>query len=448
MTERARAILLFTAAVIVITVTALAYRQVFSVQAATHPGNIRPLLVQYKTERGHIFAADGTVLATNEESEDGFRRIYPRGESFATVVGYFDPIRGRSGLEAAAETWLGNGRKRGFDLTLTLKPALQEEAERLLAGKRGAIVALDPRTGAVLAMVSAPTFDPNSLDEVDGDAGTNGALVNRALAGRYPPGSTFKIITAAAALDAGIAESESEYDGPASLPVHGSSVTNYGAISAGRLSVKEAFAKSTNTIFAQLGLELGADRLRQAAQDFGFGATVPFDLPVSESVLAPPEKMDPVMTAWSAIGQGETLATPLQMALTAAAIGHNGLMMEPYLIESVRDYQGALRFERKPRTWRRPAAEETAALVKEMMVETVAGGTGRAAGLAKIEVGGKTGTAEVGGIKDPHAWFVVFAPATDPQVAVAIVVENAGTGGSAAAPIAGELMNEALTRSR
>ena len=447
MTERVRTILLFTAVVIVAMVTAIAYRQVLSIQGAAHPGNIRPLLAQYKTERGQIFAADGTVLATSEESGNGFRRIYPHGDLFAAVVGYYDPIRGRSGLEAAAERWLGNGRKRGFDLTLTLDPAIQESAGQLLAGKRGAIVALDPKTGAILALASAPTFDPSSLDTLD-DEIDNGALINRALAGRYPPGSTFKIITAAAALDAGIAKPDSEYDGPASLPVHGSSVTNYGVRPAGRLSVKEAFAKSTNTIFAQLGLELGADQLREAARAFGFGMTVPFDLPVSESVLAPPKNMDPVMTAWSAIGQGETLATPLQMALTAAAIGHNGMMMEPYLIESVRDYQGTLLYEKKPLTWRRAATKETAALVKEMMVATVADGTGRGAELREVEVAGKTGTAEVGGTKDPHAWFVGFAPATDPQVAVAIVVENAGTGGSAAAPLAGELINKALTRSR
>lgn len=448
MTERTRLMLTLTAAVIVAILTAVAYRQVFSVEAAAHPGNIRPLLAQYKTERGEIFAADGTVLATSKEIENRFHRLYPHGPLFAAVIGYFDPILGRSGLEAAAEKWLGNGRSRGLDLTLTLDLTLQEEAARLLSGKRGAIVALDPRTGAVVAMVSAPTFDPNSLDVAQDSAGGNGSLINRALAGRYPPGSTFKIITAAAALDAGIAESGSLYNGPASLPVYGSTVTNYGSKAAGRLSVKKAFAKSTNTIFAQLGLELGAAKLSQSAQAFGFGSEIPFDLPVSVSRLAPPEKMDPVMTAWSAVGQGETLATPLQMALTAAAISHEGIIMEPYIVESVRDYQGAVQYKKRPQSWRRAVTPETALLVREMMVETVASGTGRAAALTGFEVGGKTGTAEVGAGRTPHAWFLGFAPADKPRVAVAVVVENGGTGGSAAAPLAGKLMNKALTRSR
>ncbi len=446
MTGRARTVLMLTITVVVLALTVIAYRQLFWNQAVAHPGNIRPLLAQFKTERGEIFAGNGAILATNSKTENGFERLYPQGELFAAVVGYFDPIRGRSGLEAAAEQWLGDGRSRGLDLTLTLDPDLQAEAARLLAGRTGAIVAIDPETGAILAMVSAPSFDPNSIGQT-ADTLDDGVLLNRAIAGRYPPGSTFKIITAAAALDEGVAQPDSQYDGPASLPVHGSQVTNYGKKDAGRLTVEEAFAKSTNTIFAQLGLALGADRLRQAGARFGLGATIPFDLPVAVGELAPPQRMDPVMTAWSAVGQGETLVTPLQMALATAAASHGGVIMEPFIIAEVRDYQGALKHRRRPRLWRRAMTEKTATAVKDMMIATVISGTGRSAAIPGIKVGGKTGTAEVGGAGTPHSWFVGFAPAGKPRVVLAVIIENGGTGGSTAAPLAGELFRKALTRS-
>lgn len=461
MAERTRAGLLLMAALITVLMGVVTYRHGFSRALAGHPGNQRPVLAKFRAERGEIFAADGSVLATNEATDNGYRRTYPRGRLFAPVTGYFDPIRGRSGLEAAWEEWLGgrthfasvddwlasvtDRRNRGSDLTLTIDSGLQESAMSLLSGRRGAIVAIDPATGAVLAMATNPTFDPNRIradwDEI---VAGDGMLVNRTIQSRYPPGSTFKIVTAAAALETGIATPSSIYNGPAVLPVYGSKVTNFAERDAGRLSLRAAFAKSTNTIFAQLGLELGNVRLTSAAQDFGLGTEPPFDLPVEPSTMSSPASMDDVMLAWSAVGQGETLVTPLEMALIAGAIAQRGVIFEPYLVEFVRDYDGSVRYDRRPRHWRRATSAKTAARIRKMMVETVASGTGKTAAINNVKVAGKTGTAEVGGDEAPHAWFVGFAPADKAEVAVAVLIENGGTGGQTAAPLAGKLMETAL----
>lgn len=461
MSERIRAGLILLA-ILVTALTAVAtYRQAFSMPIGSHPGNQRPILAQFKTERGEVFAADGTVLATNKSSDQGFQRSYPQGEPFAAITGYFDPIRGRSGLEARWEEWLSGrthfasvddwlasvtGRgSRGSDLTLTIDTNLQKRAADLLRGRRGAIVVIDPATGAVQAMATAPTFDPNNVRTDWKEIGSrDGALINRSIQSLYPPGSTFKIVTTAAALEAGIASPSSVYDGPAVFPVFGSTVTNFGERDAGRLAVRTAFAKSTNTIFAQLGLELGSARLVGRARNFGLGAKLPFDLPVKPSAMAAASSMDDVMLAWSAVGQGETLVTPLQMALVAGAVAQRGVIYEPFVVEFVRDYTGVVQYRRRARTWRRAMSAKTAARIKKMMTETVASGTGRAAAVDNIAVAGKTGTAEVGGGRPPHAWFVGFAPAEKPQVAVAVLVENGGSGGRAAAPLARILLEAAL----
>lgn len=451
----------FIVGIMFILLVALTYRQAFSDGIADHPGNRRALIEEMSVDRGDIYAADGEVLATSRRQDGAYRRVYPKGEAYAAATGYYSAIRGRSGVEAGQNAWLtgrlhfsswqdwynslANRHRRGFDITLSIRPELQNKAWDLLAGRRGAIVVLNPASGAVLAIVGRPTYDPNLIESNWEDiAATEGLLVNRASQGLYPPGSIFKIITAAGAISSGKAKPDSIYNGPAVLPVFGGKVTNFADQDEGRMTLARAFTKSTNTIFAQVGLDIGAAGLVGAAQDFGFNSRPPFDLPAAASVIPQPASMDKVMTAWTAVGQGRTLVTPLQMALTAGAIGEEGRIYRPWLTEFVRDYEGAVRYQAGPRLWRQATDSATAAKIKKMMVATVKDGTGRAAWLSSVAVAGKTGTAEVGGGSPPHAWFIGFAPADDPQVAVAVLVENGGLGGRTAAPIAREIFKAAL----
>lgn len=442
----------------------LTYRQAFSEAISAHPGNRRALLEEFYVERGSIFTIDGAPLAVSKKTGETFKRSYPKGAQSAAVTGYYDPVRGRTGIEAAQSEWLAAGKhfrsfndwlnaaankpRRGFDVTLTIRSDIQQRAWELLEGRQGAIVALDPKTGAVQALVSRPIFDPNLVaDHWPEISSTEGLLVNRATQGLYPPGSTFKIITTAAALDAGTAKPSSIYNGPAVLPVYGGKVTNFADQDAGRMSLTKAFAKSTNTIFAQVGLDVGADRLTRTARGFGFNSEPPLDTFIAKSVIEDPGSMDRLMTAWTAVGQGETLATPLQMALTGSAIAAEGQIFRPYLTAVVRDYTGLVRFEAGPRPWLRAAKAGTAARIKAMMIESVRSGTSVAAAVEGVKVAGKTGTAEVGGSAQPHAWFVGFAPADDPKVVVVVLVENGGLGGRTAAPIAREIFKTALSPS-
>ncbi len=461
MVLRLKRSLIFIAGALVALLMALTARQAFSNDAASHPGNRRTLIEELTVERGDIYAADGTVLATSRLDKGVYKRGYPQGPAFAAVTGYYSPVRGRSGLEAGQNDWLAarrhfsswqdwyrslaNKHRRGFDVTLSVKPAVQLRAWQLLAGGRGAVVALDPASGAILAFVSRPAYDPNLIDSRWREiAATEGLLVNRASQGLYAPGSTFKIITTAGALDYRTASPSKVYDGPAVLKVYGSQVTNFADQDQGRMSLSSAFAKSTNTIFAQVGLDLGPDRLVETAEGFGFNSRPPIELPAARSQMPPAVSMDKVMTACTAVGQGRTLATPLEMALSAAAVAEGGRIMQPHLTDSVRDFEGGLRWRQRPRLWLRATTPSTAAKLKKMMVAAVKSGTGRGAALEGTVVAGKTGTAEVGGGKSPHAWFVGFAPADNPRVAVAVMLENGGLGGTAAAPIAREIIRTAL----
>lgn len=451
----------FIVAILFVLLVALTYRQAFSEDLSNHPGNRRALIEEMAVDRGAIFAADGTVLATSRRQDNGYKREYPGGAAFAAATGYYSPTRGRAGVEAGQNDWLAgrrhfsswqdwysslaNKHRRGFDITLSIKPELQEKAWELLGNRRGAIVVLNPATGAVLAIAGRPIYDPNLIEsDWQKISSTEGLLVNRASQGLYTPGSIFKIITTAGALSEGKAKPSSVYNGPAALSVGGGKVTNFADQDQGRMTLEKAFAKSTNTIFAQVGLDLGAVGLVSAAEDFGFNSRPPFDLPTAASIVSEPQSMDKVMVAWTAVGQGRTLATPLQMALVAGAIGEGGKIYKPWLTEFVRDYEGDVRYQARPTLWRRATSAGVAAKIKRMMTATVRDGTGRAARLNDVTVAGKTGTAEVGQGKQPNAWFIGFAPADNPKIAVAVLVENGGQGGRVAAPIAGEIFRKAL----
>jgi peptidoglycan glycosyltransferase len=330
---------------------------------------------------------------------------------------------------------------------------LQRAATEALGGRKGAVVALDPKTGAVLAMVTHPTFDPNVAVPMD-DRDTRAAwdalnadpgqpLFNRATSGLYPPGSSFKVVVAAAALDVGVVTPETVFDCAGKLAVQGYTIYDFGRKSHGNLSFAQAVVVSCNIAFAQVGLRLGAEALVQYAEAFGFNGPIPFDLPTAASKIQSADTMDQVALAAASFGQGQDLATPLQMALVAATIANGGAMMKPYLVNQIQDYNGKIIEQFGSKKLKQVVRKETADTLTGIMIDVVKDGTGKAARIEGIRVAGKTGTAEVEG-QEPHAWFICFAPADDPSIAIAVIVENGGEGGRTAAPVARQVLEEAL----
>ncbi len=452
------------------------------------PGNRRTLLNEFGRERGQILV-DGESIATSVPAQGRvpWRRTYPQGSAYAHVTGWFSLIYGSGGgLEGAASSVL-SGRDdslfyrrlpdlltgqepAGASLETTIHPGAQKAATDALAGRRGAAVALDPRTGAVLAMVSAPSFDPGALSQedvgrveaawTDLNADPARPLTNRTIAHTYPPGSVFKLVTAAAALEGDTLEPDSMLKAPQryTLPDTKTSLRNFGGKTctddpSGQQSLTDALRVSCNTAFADLGVTLGDDALRDMAGKFGFGETLHVPMRVAPSSF--PEDPNRAQTALAALGQHDVRTTPLQVALMSSAIAHGGQAKEPHLVQQTLDSDLDEISGADEGDLPRAVSQETADQLREMMVQVVESGTGRAAAIPGVRVAGKTGTAE---FDDPdgrvHAWFTGFAPADDPQVAVAVVVEDVGrsasgetgTGGSVAAPIARSMMEEVITR--
>ncbi|RJQ53267.1 MAG: hypothetical protein C4521_08360 [Actinobacteria bacterium] len=440
----------------------LTYLQVIDADRITaQQGNTRNIERELATRRGSILSADGVVLAESVKKGRFYERRYPAGALTSHITGFFSVKYGKTGLEAAYDKFLMaedqyatprdllndvlGKHPPGDDIVLTLDTRLQKVAAEALGSRRGAIVALDPKTGAVLAMASNPRYDPAAVSTRFEQLRTSKAspLLNRAAQGLYPPGSVFKILTAATALETGVTREEKVYDGPAVLYVQGGRVTNYGDQGFGTMRFSRAFAVSCNTIFAQVGLELGDDRLVEGAEAFGLNKWVPFSsLPTYRSRIQEP--VDRLDLAWTAVGQGRTLVTPLQMALVGAGIANGGVINEPYVVKQVRDYRGAMVRQTTPLQWQRPLDPGTARQVRDLMVEVVEDGTGGRARIEGVRVAGKTGTAEPADKLRTHAWFVGFAPAEDPKIVVSVLVEHGGTGGRAAAPLAKQVMEAAV----
>jgi peptidoglycan glycosyltransferase len=344
----------------------------------------------------------------------------------------------------------------GNDVGLTIDSRVQAAAEAAVVGQAGACVALDPKTGAVLAMASNPTYDPGTVRtewealSSDGEA----PLVNRAAQALYPPGSTFKVVTLTGALAAGVATPETTYPGPASMDIGNAPVTNYGGSNYGEVTVRKATMSSINTVFGQLAVDLGARDLVAQADRFGFGTEVPLEIPTTTSLMPDPREMTVWETAWAGVGQpvGEHESPPgpqttaLQMALVAAGIANDGVVMRPYLVQRITDQAGRVLSRTEPRAWMTATDPATAETVTGIMVDTVKAGSGTRAAIPGVTVAGKTGTAEVGKSVETHAWFIAFAPAEDPRIAVAILLENAGVGGRVAAPAARGVLEAALER--
>jgi peptidoglycan glycosyltransferase len=428
-------------------------------------------------ERGAIVTADDVVVARSDPDPNDpqiFRRSYPEGDLYSHVVGFTSVLFGARGLEQERAHDLvsdrdstisgvlnallgGDPRPRG--LRLTIDHNLQETAAAALGDQRGAVVAIDPTTGAVLASVSTPGFDPNTLigpgagpagTELENDAAQ--PLLDRTIATTYPPGSSFKVITAAAALEAGVAGPSTEFDDPVALELPGTSSTirNYDedVCNDGRtVSLEQAFVKSCNTVFAALGMEVGADRLVSMAEKSGFNQEIPYDLDVLASAIPDAATFadDPPAIAQNAIGQRDVRATPMQMALVAAGVANGGEIMIPHVVADVFTSDGTIVDTTEPTLWQRAVSPATASVLTDLMERVVISGTGQRASVPGFRIAGKTGTAEVTG-GPPHAWFIGFGP-VDPepgerQIAIAVVVEDGGdsgetaSGGTVAAPIA------------
>jgi peptidoglycan glycosyltransferase len=424
-------------------------------------------------ERGLIVTADGTVLArsiADPTDPSLFTRTYPEGAVFAQVVGYSSLLFGDEGLERVYADDLRSKRDltlsdvigalmgrdlRPKSLQLTLDDGLQNAAFEALGDHTGSIVAIDPTTGAVLAMVSTPSYDPGSMllpDAADVRAALladpNEPLANRAVARTFPPGSTFKVIVAASAIENGVAGPDTAFLDPSEFPLPGStsSISNYepGPCADGtKVTLETAFRRSCNTIFAMLGLDVGAATLNETSVSFGFDVPSAFELPTEQSFFPSPDDLDGPALAQSSIGQRDVRATPLEMATVAAAIANDGLLMQPYLVSRIIDAAGNTISEKTPELFGRAVSSATATIVAQMMEGVVASGTGTKATVPNIRVAGKTGTAETPS-GSPDVWFIAFAPVEHPTIALAVLVEDAGenaTGGSVAAPIAQKVLS-------
>jgi peptidoglycan glycosyltransferase len=454
------------------------YMMIFRQSAlAAEPQNRRVRDAEFAQDRGSILAAGKTEIATTKPSKDRYKyqRTYPEGSLYAPVTGYYSYDRGRTGLESSYNAELAgtddalflrrlidlatNRTPQGASVQTTILPEAQRAAEQGLGSQKGAVVALDPKTGAVLALVTSPTFNPNEIASHDIDAAGEAydrladdptePLSNRAAREIYPPGSTFKLVTSAAALADGMT-ADSLVDAPVrlKLPDTNTYLPNSASCGGTKITLTQALKVSCNTAFANIGLDLGQDKLRAQADKFGFDQRHLDELGGVASKF--PDELDDAQLALSAIGQYDVAATPLQMAMVTAAIANDGVLMDPYLVSMVQSPDLKPISTTRPKVLSEAMLPKNAKQLQQMMVTVVEEGTGVNAQIPGVTVGGKTGTAQSDPKRKPFAWFTSFAPAEDPEVAVAVIVEDASiprqdiAGGRVAAPIARAVMEAVL----
>ena len=445
-------------------------------------------VAQFSIKRGLIRAADGTILATNRRKRVGgqtlYLRRYPQHGLFAHIVGYSTQSRSRSGLEASENDFLTGSNAnlktvldttldrirgatiKGNDLWLTLRTGAQKLAMQQLAGKCGSVVALDTRTGAVVVMASRPTYDPNlveknfsAINNIRSSCSPAAPLLNRATDGLFTPGSTFKVVTASAALDTGRFTPESRFDDPGYCIEYGQKVRNAGNPEApetfGSVDLTTGLEHSINSVFCNIGKAIGAARILGYAKRYGFYEDPPLETPGNERAPSglyhrgrlfrpsnPDTQVDPGRLAF---GQEALLATPLQMAMVAGGVANRGVVMKPYVVGRVTGPGGGVISRTHPRRLGRAISPRTSQELTSMMVGAVQSGTGTAAQIPGIQVAGKTGTAETGVDGRYTSWFICFAPADRPRYAIAVVLENqTGFGGQVSAPIAKAVMQALL----
>ncbi|QPZ38583.1 peptidoglycan D,D-transpeptidase FtsI family protein [Paramicrobacterium chengjingii] len=445
--------------------------------------NTRSLYDSYQTERGAILAGD-TVLASSKPTGDQFvyQREYPQGEMYAAVTGYFNPTQGSSGLEHSMNQYLSGTSNsqfldslnqiiagqdpKGAAVEVTINPAVQEAAWNAMKGYTGGLVAVEPKTGRILAMVTTPTYDPNTLAEHDSTKVLEryNALLdepskpfyNRAISGdQNPPGSTFKVVVAAAAFASGDYTPDSKLPNPASYTLPGTSTKIYNA-SRGTcgpgddVSIADAIRLSCNIPMAELGVKLGDEAIRDTAESFGFNdenITIPLQCGTSNY---PQEGLNDAETALSAFGQGDVKSTPLQMAMVSSGIANEGTVMQPTLVDRVTGRNLEVLQSFTPSVYNEATTPDVAADVSAAMQLSVRSGAASNATIDGVSVAGKTGTAENGSDEPYSLWFTGFAPADNPQVAVAVVIEDgggkgqSGSGNEIAAPVAKKVIEAVL----
>lgn len=426
-------------------------------EVAANPYNKRQWEDEKFVKRGSIYDANGTLLAETQIAEDGTHsRVYPKGRLYSHIIGYHSKAYGKSQLEMKYDAQLlGKGDisltfnelRSGYDLNLTIDNVLQQYAYDQLGARNGAVVALEPKTGKILAMVSRPDFEPSAAaleknwkDIVERE---DSPLLSRATQGLYPPGSTFKIATTAAAYEQG--KTGAVFEDTGLFEVGGIKVKNSNNAVHGRLSLQRGFEVSSNFVFCTLGYELGAENMLDISKRFGVDKDIKLEVNTSKSQIQY-KKMSDVDAALVAIGQGQLLMTPLHVALMGSVIANDGRMMQPYLVDSVTTASGITVSRSTPQMLYDVISPGCAEYIKNLMVGAVKNGTGTNARISGIEVAGKTGTAENETSKD-HAWFVGFAPADNPEIVVAVILEyDGGGGGSNAAPIARNVMKKYLKK--
>lgn len=429
-----------------------------------NPSNRRMILMEDRVTRGGIFDRNGEVIAKTEIANGKKVRVYPKGEMYEPALGYSSVRLGASGLEGSLADWLLGLKnptptqtvqrlfalpREGDDVVLTLDARLQSIAYNALQGKMGSVVAIDPRTGEVLVLVSQPSFNPTNLEQNWSEIITRDK--DRPLEHRYsslyPPGSAMKVVTSAALLRSGVNTTDL-YECQGSTIINGQVIREQNDKAHGWVNYNMALAESCNTYFATYGVQAGNETFLSVVKGFGFGQTIPFELTVPRSSISNEEKvpmtLNPNLLAASTFGQGEVLVTPLHMALMTAGIANQGVIMTPYLVERVLDPSQNVVFKQKPQPWLTALSKLEADKITSAMVTAVTDGTAAPGALPTIQVAGKTGSAEPGGKVLTHAWYIAFAPAEKPRIAIAVMVENGGTGSGAAAPIARQIIQEAL----
>lgn len=466
-----RAVLAFTA-LFAILIGNLTYVQVIKAKDYQDmPSNNHTITKARNIKRGSIITADGLTLAESIQQEDGtYVRSYPNGNLAAHAVGYYSQQYGSSGVEASQDKTLTGSKdysswqnalnslagitEPGNSVQLTIDSRIQVAAEQALAGRTGAIVVLDPRTGAVLAWASSPTYDNTNIqatiEAANASGGSDTSMFDRATQALYAPGSTFKTVTLAAALENGTASLDSTFDSPGRMEIGGADVVSVNEQAHGTITLDRAFAVSSNTVFGQVAEQLGAERMVAVAQAFGYGQDLGTDFTTAASIMPNPEDMSVWELAWAGagqpVGQGHTpgpQTTVMQNAVVAATIANNGIAMNPHVVGQILAPDGTVIKTTRERSLGQAVSSGTAAQVKEAMLDVVQSGSGVAANIAGVKVAGKTGTAETNSTT-PNSTFIGFAPYDTPTLAISLVLEQTSENETTAAAVAGQVLRAAL----
>lgn len=432
------------------------------------PSNNHTLAREARTERGTISTYDNVVLAQSVLQDDGtYKRVYPSGTLAAHVVGYASEAYGTAGIEASYNDTLKGQRNYaswvdvvnaatdagtpGNDVKLTINSTIQQAAEQALDGFNGACVVIDPETGAVLALASSPSYNASDIESILSSGSDSSALYNRATQALYSPGSTFKMVSLTTALENNVATESSVFSSPGEMTIGNGKVNNFGNYPYGEITLARATELSSNTVYGQLGTQIGSDRLVEGSEKFGFNQDVSFDIPLVKSLMPDPNEMTEWETAWATAGEpvgqhaspAGPQATVLQMALVGCVIANDGVMEQPYLVDSIYNADGECSFTARPSSLMTATSSSIAKRVRTVLEGVVNSGTGTAAAVQGVQIAGKTGTSETGKEYD-DSWFVGMGPSEDCKVVVAIALEQGASLNGGAASRAQNVLETAL----